>query len=498
MTNDAIALRPQSVPLLITRAEIYRNSKHFFQAQKDYDAAVKEAPNDPASWFSRSFLFCDQARFDQALNDVNHAITLRAREPGLLIHRANILFLAGNKQACVAAYKQAWDAQPANRDFHIRYLKTKMDFFKQGDVNELNKLLTEAIKDSPKNSEYSYWHADLLEQQHDYRGAAVDIARGFESDNATLDAFKGHLATLIANRQTDLAMQTVSNEIKMHPRLSHLYQIRAELNVKRKTFDYARQDIQTALQLDPKNVDVIRLRGDLKDEQLDYDGAVSDYTECLNIAPDDCYARLKRAVIYKESGRARAAQSDFQHLKEHCPALHAEVNLDLAYCDFALHSYAAAEQQYRQCIKDGDPTIRSRALFELAKMFQQQKRYKDAIELFLQINKEQSNTSMFERCARCYMELKDWPKAVANMTMAIKGEPRDGGFYGERAEAYMQMHDYKHAIADYTEAIQHGHVQTAKFMRLRADAYEKNGQKDLADKDRQKASSMIRDLMNYH
>jgi tetratricopeptide (TPR) repeat protein len=236
----------------------------------------------------------------------------------------------------------------------------------------------------------------------------------------------------------------------------------------------------------------------MKRDLLDYDGAVADYTECLTIDPNDCYARVARGGVYKELGRPKEGRADYQYLKEHCHFGRRDINVNLADCESALHNYAAAEQLYRESSKDDNPSIRLRALLALAKMLEQQKRYQEAIEVYMRINKVHGQTSMFERSALCYMQLKNWRKAVEDMSVAIKGEPQDGGYYSIRADAYMQLHDYQHAIADYTSAIQHGREQAPKFMRMRADAYDKCGQKELAEKDRRAASNIIRDLMNYH
>jgi tetratricopeptide (TPR) repeat protein len=478
------------------RGNMFNACGHPAEAEKDFDAAVKVNPKDPDPWVSRSFFYCDPARYDKALYNINQAIALRPHDPGMLVHRANILLLSGDHAGCVVAYKQALDSQPSNLEFRIRYLKSKFDYFNQGDVEELKKLLAKAIKDSPKQPEYSYWHADILQRQHDFRGAAADIARGFEADNKSTTEFGGHLQAFVKNHQTDLALQTVSNEIKLHPQISGLYGFRAEINDKCRRFDDARRDIQTALKIDPRNASVLELRADMKRDLLDYDGAVTDYTECLSIDPGNVLTRLARAGVYKETNRPREACADYLYLKEHNAHVNGDLDVNLADCQSALHNYAAAEQLYKESIKDSNPSIRGRALFELAKMYEKQKRYKEAIDIFLQINKENPNTAMFERCARCYMGLRDWSKAVENMSLAIKGEPRDAGFYSTRGEAYMELRDYKHAIADYTTAIKFGKEQTPKYMRMRADAYDKSGQKDLADKDRQDASSIVREFMN--
>lgn len=497
LINDALAHHPQFAPLLLARARLYKDHGHLAEAEKDFDAAVKVDPKDPSLWTARSFFYSDQARYDKALDNVNHALALRPNEPGFLIHRANLLYLLGDKTNSVAAYKQALDSQPSNVDFRIVYMKSKLDSLKPGDVNELKKLLTEARKTSPKNAGYSYWLAEILEHEHDYRGAAAFMVQGFETDNKSMPDFNAHIQILLNNKQTDLALASLSQEIKLHPQMSALYGLRAEINYKHQKFDDAKRDIQSALKIDPKNVNAISVRGDMKRDLLDYDGALSDYSECVTIDPNDHWARRDRAVINKESGRSKEALADFQYIEEHCPEMHRDAIINLAECESELHNYATAEQLFRDSIKQDNPTIRSRALLELAKMFQAQKRYKDAIEIFQQINREHpNNTAIYERCARCYMELHDWNKAVESMSVTIKGEPKDAGFYCERAEDYMQLHDYKQAIADYTSAIQYGHEQAPKYMRMRADAYEKSGQKDLANKDRRDASNIIRDLMN--
>jgi tetratricopeptide (TPR) repeat protein len=91
-----------------------------------------------------------------------------------------------------------------------------------------------------------------------------------------------------------------------------------------------------------------------------------------------------------------------------------------------------------------------------------------------------------------YFEIKRYAEAIKDFTKAIELEGnRESQFFYARGEAEFQLGDYQAAIADSTEAIKLDEKYLQAYI-VRANAYEKIGKTDLAQKDREKAISMRR------
>jgi tetratricopeptide (TPR) repeat protein len=80
--------------------------------------------------------------------------------------------------------------------------------------------------------------------------------------------------------------------------------------------------------------------------------------------------------------------------------------------------------------------------------------------------------------------------AVAEMTAVVKQNPEEDEAWIKRATLYFDMAKYKEAIHDYTQALETSFGSNETIYRARARAYEKLGQKDLAQKDLKKAEEL--------
>ena len=74
--------------------------------------------------------------------------------------------------------------------------------------------------------------------------------------------------------------------------------------------------------------------------------------------------------------------------------------------------------------------------------------------------------------------------ALQDFTTAIKLQPQDLGLLKARAQCYIGLNRYKDALNDYNEALRK-RPNDPVIRGLRADVYDKLGEKDLAKKDRE-------------
>jgi tetratricopeptide (TPR) repeat protein len=92
--------------------------------------------------------------------------------------------------------------------------------------------------------------------------------------------------------------------------------------------------------------------------------------------------------------------------------------------------------------------------------------------------------------AAFYIYLKEHGKALADMTTAISIDPHRCWHYYTRGSIYSTLKQYPKAAEDYSRAIKindKGYGDLSRIYSVRADMYEKMGQKNLADSDRKSA-----------
>lgn len=114
--------------------------------------------------------------------------------------------------------------------------------------------------------------------------------------------------------------------------------------------------------------------------------------------------------------------------------------------------------------------------------------YQKAIELFnksLPLEPEVAEDVFYYR-AKAYFLLKQYQKALDDLTACIKIEPKAPWSYYQRARVHDEMKNYQKEIDDLTTSINLDPEYKFAY-RNRAEAYEKIGRKDLAKRDRKLA-----------
>ena len=93
------------------------------------------------------------------------------------------------------------------------------------------------------------------------------------------------------------------------------------------------------------------------------------------------------------------------------------------------------------------------------------------------------SASGYRNMGKVYYDLKEYDKAIVNLTKATELEDGSSNYW-LRGNAYYQRGDYKLAINDFTTAINRKDTDDyAKYYSSRAKTYEKMGKKKLAKKD---------------
>ena len=98
--------------------------------------------------------------------------------------------------------------------------------------------------------------------------------------------------------------------------------------------------------------------------------------------------------------------------------------------------------------------------------------------------------------ANAYMQIKDYPHALADYTTLIKLSPGDDNLRRQRAVVYELMGNFPKAVEDYTAAIELAQTESAPSYAARARCYEKLGKKDLAQRDLAKSKKLKESEVN--
>lgn len=98
--------------------------------------------------------------------------------------------------------------------------------------------------------------------------------------------------------------------------------------------------------------------------------------------------------------------------------------------------------------------------------------------------------------AAAYMQIKDYPHALADYNILVKLSPSDDNLRRLRAAVYERMGNFQKTIEDYTAAIELAQAESGPMYAARAKCYEKLGRKDLAQQDLAKSKKLKNSVDN--
>jgi len=202
---------------------------------------------------------------------------------------------------------------------------------------------------------------------------------------------------------------------------------------------------------------------------------------------DKCLQRSESAEVYWRRSLCYLCLDDYRRAAaDSSAAIKLDPNFSQAYKTRAesfrnLGKMEPAEADLKECIKISPRKID--AYFNLAELLQLQKRDTESLKVLSsalglgqasKVNKEMGK--VYQRCRR-------ENEAVAAFSRALKLEPDDGNCLVRRGQSYLALGRYKEAISDATEAMPRMGDKRGAALKLRAQAYEKLGDRALASKD---------------
>ena len=185
-------------------------------------------------------------------------------------------------------------------------------------------------------------------------------------------------------------------------------------------------DLTEGLRIGPPNAVLYAIRGDMLQQDKEYDKAIADFDKALGLTP--------WAIAYFHRGRCWAEKHDYgRAITDYDEAIRLEPDVGLNYLNRGL-AWAYMEE-FDRAIAD----------------------YSKALELGTKYN---ASTFRFRGTARldkaASSEGNDAPEAaIADLTEAIRLDPKDAAAYYHRGRAWsLQPEHEDQAIADYDRAIQ--------------------------------------------
>jgi len=388
------------------------------EAVTAFSKAIKHNPKEPKYYNNRGQLYRAMGHDDGAVSDYGKAIELDPQNVSYYINRADAFRAKKDYDKAISDYTKAIMLDSNNVERYISdnaelYIeKGRMNYDQKKYDNSVSDYM-EAIKLRPHDSLF-FIRGRILSEIGRYDGVIDNYNEAIGYNPENVEFYINRALAFRAKKDYNGAVSDYTNAIKLSRRET-LFFDRGRLFSEMDKLDNAILDYNEAIKLNPRNANYYLSRAQAFRTKKNYYNAVSDYGKAIEISPHDSLFFI-RGQLLSDMSRIDDLIANYTQAIEYNPQK-ADYYLGRAQAFRIKRNYAGAALDYGKVIElsphDSLFFIRGQLLSGMA-------RIEDAID---------------------------------NYTAAIRYNPRNALFYGNRGDAYLSVKNYSAAEADYTKVL---------------------------------------------
>ncbi len=304
--NQAIELNKTFNDAYLLRAETYESLNKFELAAADYEK-VASLNSDQAAWFFETGrLYFLSKNYQRAIIFLNHASTLEAKYPELLLYKAK--------------------AYLANKEF----VKARV-------------AVETALRDEVSYEHY-YVRALAYDSLNKYPQAIESYRQALDLNSGQAGIYYDLIRALLKNKQLDEALTFAQRATQLFPFEAEAYKIRSLVYYQRRELFQAINDLSKLETLTNDLVPILCTRGKYYFEFEQYQNAKSDFTQVLYKNPEHSMAFYWRARSNEELMEPDLARHDYEQFLSSPSAGHTDWYTDAQQRLFDLNRETEAPQ----------------------------------------------------------------------------------------------------------------------------------------------------------
>ncbi|MDC0771347.1 tetratricopeptide repeat protein [Streptomyces sp. HD] len=402
-TGDTTPTDPNSPAGLVARAAAHRELGRPDEALRDLDRALTLAPDHVPALIDRGALRGQLGRYDDSLRDLDRALGLEPDNTGGLLERSATHWELTQYSLALRDLDRLLRLEPHNPDA----LHARGATYRELERND------EALRD-------------------------LDRALQLKPDDAWTLIDRG-MCHWNAGRE-DEAFLDLDRALQLEPNNVMALAVRGAAHRDLQNYDPALRDLSQLLTLEPDNAFALHARGAIWRELGRYDDALRDLDRALELEPDNAQALITRGTTYQDIGRNTAAVQDFNRALALDPDL--TPTLPVEHGPAAMPVY---EVEY-----DDDVSARPAQ----GPSFWERARYGEALRDLNQVAEQEANEAFLLRDrAASYLELGRYAEALNDLDRSLELDPDHAVAWAFRGLAYKALGEHSQALLDFDRSL---------------------------------------------
>lgn len=292
----------------------------------------------------------------------------------------------------------------------------------------------------------------------------------------------------MVKKDYESAVASFTSVLRDNPNVYEAYLNRAAARIEIRDLDGALSDYDQAIKINANVVESFIKRGDLQIKMAEYNKAIEDYTSALRLSPKNSTALLNRGAAYKKTGEFQKAINDYSSAFKLDSSCYDAIR-QRADCRSASNDLDGAIEDYEYLLKKnkaGSTALR----FNLGEVYLKKGNKNSADENFKQViayhskflKGSRKNGEDYLQRGLAYAKLGETDKAIADLQDAYDWKADETLTKFNLGRLKLAKGDNKGAIADLTQALKTNPKYSPALMD-RATAYAAQGDFVNAQKD---------------
>lgn len=270
--------------------------------------ALQKSPNKARPYYNRGFVYLNQGKFNEAIQDFNEAIKIKPDYTEVYINRGIMYYEAGNLPQALLDYNKALTIDP-----HVAQA-----YFNRGDLYAKQNNLAQALLDYTKAIEINPDYAEAYTNRGSIYVKQGDLTHALFNYNKAIElypavTFPTYLDVVIEKLKTSAVGYLFKNHYISY---ADAYYNRGCVYDKLGNLAQAVSDYSLAIKIYSKYADAYNNRGYIYGRQGNYPLAIADFTKAIEINPGIAGYYYNRALGFKQLGDYASALADIKKAEE--------------------------------------------------------------------------------------------------------------------------------------------------------------------------------------
>jgi|GEM_PF-370568 len=450
------------------------------EAQKAFEKALQRNPNSFEAWYNLGLLNQMLLNDTQALEFLNKSIQYKPDFMPSWYRKGVILLELEQYQEALNAFNKVIRD---DKDSIVAYHQRGMAYSNLGNYPKAIADLTKAIQLAPNSAFFYEERGTTYKSANKYQKAIEDYTKAIELDPEALGIHNRRGLAYDELEEYEKALADYKKEIALNPKFSSPYNNQAIIYENLQNYQEALTEINKAIELEPKSSTFYDNRADIYIKLKDYQKALAEYSKFIEVDAKSAISYNYRGNFYLNILRDyEKALADYNEAIKIDPK-DLDYYTNRANTQTRLYNYPQAEEEYDEIIKRFP---KSAASYNYRGYFYKEtlKDYKKAIANYTEaIKLDPTKNYYYGNRGEVYLLLEDYPKALADFEQAININSGVPTYYDKKARVYAELNDYKKALAEYERFLKIDD-ESAGFYNVRGNFYFyplKNYEKAIAD-----------------